>query len=105
MEKQREEARQAWKGSGEARTETVWFDIKERTGGSEFLGYETEKAEGVLTAIVVDGRETTRLEEGERGALLFNQTPFYGEAGGPTGARRSNNNSTGGGLLVEHTQR
>ena len=105
MAKQREEARQAWKGSGEARTETVWFDIKERTGGSEFLGYETEKAEGVLEAIVVDGREATRLEEGERGALLFNQTPFYGEAGGQTGDHGIIRTSTGAEFWVEDTQR
>ena len=59
MEMQRDEARKAWKGSGEAQTETVWFEIKERAGATEFLGYATETAEGVVTAIIVDGKEVS----------------------------------------------
>ncbi|MEO1794494.1 MAG: alanine--tRNA ligase, partial [Pseudomonadota bacterium] len=57
MERQRAEARAAWKGSGDAETEQVWFDLREKVGATEFLGYETEKAEGVITAIVADGRD------------------------------------------------
>ncbi len=85
MEKQREDARQAWKGSGEARTDTIWFDIRERVGGSEFLGYDTEKAEGVIRAIVADGKEVSELKQGAKGTIVLNQTPFYGESGGQTG--------------------
>jgi alanyl-tRNA synthetase len=104
MAKQRSEARRAWKGSGEAKTETVWFDIKERIGASEFLGYDTEKAEGVLKAIVADGKEVAALPEGERGSLVFNQTPFYGESGGQTGDHGTIK-TAGAEFRVEDTQK
>jgi alanyl-tRNA synthetase len=85
MEAQREEARKAWKGTGEAKTETVWFELRQKWGGTEFLGYDTETAEGIVRAIVVDGQEVKSLAQGQRGAIVVNQTPFYGESGGQTG--------------------
>jgi alanyl-tRNA synthetase len=85
MEKQKAKARESWKGSGDAATETVWFALKEKLGATEFLGYETETAEGVVSAIVKDGAEAKSLKAGEEGAVVLNQTPFYGESGGQVG--------------------
>ncbi|MBM1170693.1 alanine--tRNA ligase [Microvirga arabica] len=85
MQRQREKARAAWSGSGEAATETVWFSVKERTGATEFLGYDTETAEGIVLALLKDGQEVSELKAGESGLVVLNQTPFYGESGGQVG--------------------
>src|SRR5690348_7852864 len=85
MERQRAKARASWAGSGEAAQETVWFALREKIGATEFLGYETESAEGVVAALVKDGKEVPDLKKGESGAVVMNQTPFYGESGGQVG--------------------
>ncbi len=85
MERQRAEARAAWSGSGESATDAVWFSLKERVGATEFLGYETEAVESVVTAIVNDGADAMELRAGESGFVVFNQTSFYGESGGQVG--------------------
>jgi len=85
MERQKAEARANWAGSGEAATETIWFAIRERAGATEFLGYDTEKAEGVIQALVVDGREAEAVQAGQTIQFVTNQTPFYAESGGQVG--------------------
>ena len=85
MEKQKEEARKAWKGSGDAATEAVWFEVRDKAGATDFLGYDTEVAEGEVRAVVTGGKEAGSLKAGEEGALVLNQTPFYGESGGQVG--------------------
>jgi alanyl-tRNA synthetase len=85
MERQRREARKAWAGSGELATEAFWFAVKEKTGATEFLGYDMERAEGLVAAILKGGKEVAILGPGETGSVILNQTPFYGESGGQVG--------------------
>src|SRR5690606_33190538 len=85
MERQKAEARSHWAGSGDKATETIWFELKEKFGASEFLGYDTETAEGVVQAIVRDGKAVDTASAGDEVQIVFNQTPFYGESGGQMG--------------------
>ncbi|MBT5918058.1 MAG: alanine--tRNA ligase, partial [Alphaproteobacteria bacterium] len=85
MERQRADARKAWSGSGDAATETLWFEMREDIGASEFLGYKTEVAEGVIEALVVDGENVTEASGGTDLQVVVNQTPFYAESGGQVG--------------------
>ncbi|QCI62898.1 alanine--tRNA ligase [Phreatobacter stygius] len=87
MKLQKDKARAAWAGSGETATDTVWFGIKDKTGATEFLGYDTETAEGQVLAVLKDGAEVAELKSGEAGLVILNQTPFYGESGGQQGDR------------------
>jgi len=85
MARQKAAARAAWKGSGEAAADEVWFDIAEREGATEFTGYSSTSGEGRVIAIVKDGVEISRAKAGEEVVVLTNQTPFYGESGGQVG--------------------
>lgn len=85
MERQKAEARAHWSGSGDAATESIWYGIKDKVGATDFLGYDTENAEGVILAIVRDGASVERAEAGDTIDIVVNQTPFYGESGGQIG--------------------
>jgi alanyl-tRNA synthetase len=85
MAQQKAEARKAWAGSGEAATDKLWFDLLDQVGPTEFLGYETETAEGEVLALVKEGKPVKQLKKGEEGIVIVNQTPFYGESGGQVG--------------------
>ena len=105
MERQRAEARKSWSGSGDAQTETVWFELKEDVGTTEFLGYDTETASAEIVAIIKDGKRVKELRDGERGAVVVNQTPFYGESGGQVGDHGRIFASGGTHCAVEDTQK
>jgi alanyl-tRNA synthetase len=85
MQRQREKARASWAGSGEVADEALWFTLRDLHGATDFLGYETEDAEGIVFALAREGEEVLQLTEGERGAVALNQTPFYAESGGQVG--------------------
>ncbi len=84
MEKQRTEARRNWAGSGDAGTDKIWFELQDKLGSTEFLGYNTLRADAEITALVQNGQEISETSAGEF-YLLANQTPFYGEMGGQVG--------------------
>ena len=85
MAEQKAKARAAWSGSGEAADATVWFDVAEAQGTTDFLGYDTETAEAQIVALVVDGTQHKTAEAGAQVQVAFNQTPFYAESGGQVG--------------------
>ncbi|MBB4121707.1 alanine--tRNA ligase [Martelella radicis] len=115
MHRQRAEARAHWAGSGDTATETIWFELGEKHEATEFLGYETEKAEGVVLALVKDGATVEKAEAGDTVAVVVNQTPFYGESGGQMGdtgtistdeamLRVIDTQKKGNGLFIHHCE-
>ncbi|MFG1403839.1 alanine--tRNA ligase [Xanthobacter sediminis] len=105
MARQKAEARANWAGSGEAATDAVWFQIRDKVGATEFLGYETEKAEGAIVAVLKDGAEVASLPTGARGFVVLNQTPFYAESGGQQGDTGSWSGEGGVSARVVSTQK
>ncbi|MGB3316346.1 MAG: alanine--tRNA ligase [Albidovulum sp.] len=85
MQEQKAKARAAWAGSGETQDATIWYDLAEKHGVTEFLGYDTETAEGQILALVADGKETGSAATGAKVQIVVNQTPFYAESGGQVG--------------------
>jgi alanyl-tRNA synthetase len=103
MERQREEARRSWVGSGEAATGAAWFALREEVGATEFLGYDTEIAEGVILAILKGGERVEAANTGDEVAIVVNQTPFYGESGGQLGDIGAMFSAVGGEFQVNDT--
>ena len=85
MNESRELAKKNWKGSGDSSVNKIWFEIKDRLGPSEFLGYETDHAEGKILSLLKDNKEVKSLSDNDEGMIITNQTPFYGESGGQVG--------------------
>jgi alanyl-tRNA synthetase len=85
MNEQKQKARAAWSGSGDAGSEKLWFEIQDQVGLTEFLGYEVEHAEGQVLALVKGDKQVDKLSKGDKGIVITNQTPFYGESGGQVG--------------------
>ncbi len=105
MERQREEARKAWAGSGDAATDALWFEVRERVGATEFLGYETDTAEARVAAMVMDGSEVESAPDGADAVIVVNQTPFYGESGGQMGDSGVMFTAEGTEVIVTDTQK
>ena len=105
MEKQRAAARAHWTGSGEAATEAVWFDVREKVGPTEFVGYTSPTAEAKITALIKDGQEADELNAGEDGFAILSQTPFYGEGGGQVGDMGMLTGAEGLAVVVSDTQK
>ena len=85
MKQSRELAKKNWKGSGDAVIEDIWFGVRDKLGATEFLGYETNQAEGVVVSLLKDNKEIEELKLNDEGMIITNQTPFYGESGGQVG--------------------
>jgi alanyl-tRNA synthetase len=105
MARQRAAARAHWAGSGDQATERVWFEIRERAGATEFLGYEVDTAEAKVVALVVGGAEVQEAGHGQDVAVVVNQTPFYGESGGQVGDAGTIEGPVGARLDVRDTQK
>ncbi len=85
MKDSKELAKKNWKGSGDSSVDEIWFGIKDKIGSTEFLGYETNQAEGVILSLIKNNKQSDSLKEGDEGMVILNQTPFYGESGGQVG--------------------
>jgi alanyl-tRNA synthetase len=105
MARQREDARKAWAGSGETGTDALWFALRDELRATEFLGYDTEEAEGTIVAVLKDGTRVERASVGETVRILTNQTPFYGEAGGQVGDAGAMFSAKGGEARVVDTEK
>ncbi len=108
MERQREAARAAWSGTGDAAEDTHWFDLRESLGATEFLGYSSDRAEAEVQALVAAGKREGSVSA--NGApvevqIVVNQTPFYGEAGGQVGDRGTVRSPTGAEITILDVQR
>jgi len=105
MERQRQQARAAWSGSGEQTTDRVWYAIREAAGATEFLGYTSDHGEGAVRAIVKDGAQADSAAEGDEIAIVVNQTPFYAESGGQVGDTGEMTGPDGLRLAITDTQK
>lgn len=103
MEKQKQDARAAWVGSGESKEDKIWYDMYEKSGATEFTGYHTEEGQGLITHIIQQGKEVDALQTGEQASLILNQTPFYAESGGQMGDTGIITTSNGATFLVQNT--
>ena len=85
MQKQRDDARKSWLGSGQKKMVEIWFDVSDISKPTEFLGYVENESMGEVSAIIIDGKISKKISEGDEGAIVLNQTPFYAESGGQLG--------------------
>ncbi len=85
MQQSRELAKKNWRGSGDSSVDEIWFGIKDKLKPTEFLGYETNQAEGIILSLIKNNKEVQSLNKADEAMIILNQTPFYGESGGQIG--------------------
>jgi len=105
MDEQRRKARESWAGSGEVGTEKLWYEVKDELGATEFFGYDTEVAEGKVTALIKGDARVESAAAGEEVLVVVNQTPFYGESGGQAGDTGVIFSANGAEFTVSDTQK
>ncbi|MEO1205760.1 MAG: alanine--tRNA ligase [Pseudomonadota bacterium] len=107
MAQQKADARAAWKGSGEAKTEPAWFEVREAVGATDFLGYDTTTAQAEVVAIIQLGTSVEQLtaDDGAEAWVVLNQTPFYAESGGQLGDQGTIETANGAIFKVTDTQK
>jgi len=105
MAAQKAAARAAWAGSGDAADETVWFDLREAFGATEFLGYIHDEAEAVIQAIICDGAPIEKAKAGDSVEIIVNQTPFYAESGGQIGDAGTLVSDAGASVDIDDTKK
>ncbi|QCO56850.1 alanine--tRNA ligase (plasmid) [Pseudorhodobacter turbinis] len=101
MAEQKAKARASWSGSGETKDAAIWFDLAETHGATEFLGYDTETAEGQVLAVVAEGAEVAKATTGQSVQIILNQTPFYAESGGQVGDEGVLRTATGNARITD----
>jgi len=101
MADQKAKARAAWSGTGEAADSSLWFDIAEQHGSTDFLGYDTEIAEAQILNLVRDGKNLAHVEAGESALVVLNQSPFYAESGGQVGDQGVLSSETGSARITD----
>ena len=115
MDAQKANARRAWSGSGDSATETIWLDLAQNSEPTEFLGYTSDTAEAIVTALVDGNAEIEEIGKAGKGRMIVTQTPFYGESGGQVGdvgtiswdngtARVTDTQKTPSGLFIHHVE-
>ena len=85
MKKQKDDAKKSWLGSGEKKTDEIWFEVLDVNKKTEFLGYKESELSAQVVSIISNGKLVNKIEKGDEGILIFNQTPFYAESGGQVG--------------------
>ncbi len=101
MAEQKAKARASWSGSGETKDAAIWFDLAEAHGATEFLGYDTETAEGQILALVAEGAAQAKSIKGQSVQIILNQTPFYAESGGQVGDEGVLRTTTGAARITD----
>src|SRR6056300_1136449 len=85
MDQRKQEARKSWKGSGSKEVNKIWFELKDKVGSSEYVGYNSNITEAKILSVIKNDVEINSIKENQNGIIITNQTCFYAESGGQVG--------------------